>query len=381
VCTFQVTSPQPPATELHRIVALSGAMCVNCANDSTMENGISLAAGEHIFKAGAICMHLYICQKGKVALKDPEGRIIEMQSSGSYFGQDALIAADPHHTTAVALTNCDIMFLRSTDIFGAMEQCNVSAVAVRDNARQLCAFASACLLSLHVTGRLGIVCSCTPMCCAQGMLMPLHAGKLCGKKQVARLTSALMQTHQRCHLRMSMLPVPQYHHVPTIRILPRHQGKAARLQRPQAGLRWHQTPCNPQLRRHRFNELSTSLSCFCTRHAIKLDQGAASPAPSLSCHLSVTGQLHSHPDLGRAASYLFIEIGATLVLQVEVLELDQAQHGQVLNAVRAQTGSRALFDHSIASDTSENAAARAMVARSMTALLSKVRRDANLHPR
>jgi hypothetical protein len=61
-----------------------------------------------------------------------------MHSAGSYFGQDALIASDPHSTNAVALNNCDIMVLTNADIFSAMERCTESSRAVRQNARQLC---------------------------------------------------------------------------------------------------------------------------------------------------------------------------------------------------------------------------------------------------
>jgi hypothetical protein len=63
-----------------------------------------------------------------------------------------------------------------------------------------------------------------------------------------------------------------------------------------------------------------------------------------------------------------------------VLELEQAEHGHVLNAVRANMGHRDLLQHAGLDDLSDNTAAKAMVARRLNALLTKVRRDAQSHP-
>ena len=97
-----------------------------------------LSAGEYIYREGDVVMALHICQKGKVAIVQQDGIIQNMVTDGSHFSMNSLLSPGPSPSSAVTLSNCDIMYLDRDLVSATMRLCSVSSEAVRKNFATLC---------------------------------------------------------------------------------------------------------------------------------------------------------------------------------------------------------------------------------------------------
>jgi hypothetical protein len=92
-----------------------------------------VCAGEYVFREGDLTSALRICHKGKVAILGQDGIIQDVLKAGSYFGMESLLSPGPCTTSAVVLSNCDIMTLKLDLISDSMQLCPTSSAAVRRN--------------------------------------------------------------------------------------------------------------------------------------------------------------------------------------------------------------------------------------------------------
>lgn len=92
-----------------------------------------MSVGEYIYREGDLVVVLNICQKGKVAIVRQDGVIEDMLSDGAHFGMQSLLSPGPCPSSAVALSNCDIMSLSRDLISASMQLCTASSAAVQKN--------------------------------------------------------------------------------------------------------------------------------------------------------------------------------------------------------------------------------------------------------
>jgi len=73
------------------------------------KEGMSLAGGEFVFKAGDAGETMYIITEGEVDILDGSGTTLETAGPGSIFGELALIDDEPRSATVVAKTDCRLV--------------------------------------------------------------------------------------------------------------------------------------------------------------------------------------------------------------------------------------------------------------------------------
>ena len=73
------------------------------------KEGMSLAGGEFVFKAGDAGETMYIITEGEIDILDGSGTALETAGPGSIFGELALIDDEPRSATVVAKTDCRLV--------------------------------------------------------------------------------------------------------------------------------------------------------------------------------------------------------------------------------------------------------------------------------
>ncbi len=97
-------------------------------NDSVdnFDKPVSFKKGQVIFAEGEASTYLYIVAKGEVAIvKEGKGRVspISTVSTQDFIGELSMFNDEPRSATAIALSDCELVLVKKTDIRKVLRDC------------------------------------------------------------------------------------------------------------------------------------------------------------------------------------------------------------------------------------------------------------------